>query len=63
MARSVNQREWKGGEQEEAMHMLGVLDRDGHDPWQQDLFFRRDEELASPPVRDRVCELLERVLD
>ncbi len=62
-ARSVVRREWRGTEQEQALIMLDVLDGNGSDPWQQDLFFRRDEELAPPPVRDRVSELLKHALD
>jgi hypothetical protein len=63
VARSVVQREWRGGEQEQAMLMLDVLDRHSSDPWQQDLFARRDEEYATALVRDRVWGLLEHALD
>jgi hypothetical protein len=49
--------------QGEATHMLGVLDRDDHDPLQRDLVVPRDDELAPPGVRDRVWELLESALD
>jgi hypothetical protein len=54
VARSVVQREWRGAEQDEAMLMLDILDRHGSDPWQQDLFARRDEEYASALVRAQV---------
>jgi hypothetical protein len=63
MARTVIRQEWRGKEQEEAMIMLDLLDGHGSDPWQQDLFCRRHEDLASLPVRDRVWDLLEHALD
>lgn len=63
VVRAVIQRQWQGAQQNEATFMLDGLDRDGHDPWQEDLFLRRDEELASPSVRDEVWKLLEKALD
>lgn len=45
------------------MIMLDILDVNGSDPWQQDPSCGRDEDLASPDVRERVWDLLEHALD
>jgi hypothetical protein len=58
-AQTTVEREWTGREREEALTMLSYF----ADPWQQELFVRRDIDLASREVRERVWDLLEHALD
>jgi uncharacterized protein YjbI with pentapeptide repeats len=58
-AQATVEREWTGPEQEETLVMLSYF----RDRWQQELFDRRDVDLASREVRERVWDLLEHALD